>query len=245
MTRFRAASTHLAISAVVGAVLLALFWFVWYPSPLFKAVGGYELFLMLLAIDVILGPLLTLVVFKSGKKSLKFDLAFIGLVQAAALFFGVWTLLAGRPVYVAALGIRFDVIQASQVAQSDLDAARKSLPLWGPEWVGFKEAADLKERERILFSGVNGGYDYGQLPQYHAPLESMRSKLLANALPISALRAKNPTQDAEITAWLASYGRDDSSTVFQGLRARSQDMAVILDAKTAAVVGIAPFKPWD
>ena len=245
MTRFRAASTHLAISAVVGAILFALFWFGWYPSPLFKAVGGYELFLMLLAIDVILGPLLTLVVFKSGKKSLKFDLAFIGLVQAAALFFGVWTLLAGRPVYVAALGIRFDVIQASQVAQSDLDFARKSLPLWGPEWVGFKEAADPKERERILFSGVSGGYDYGQLPQYHAPFESMRNKLLANALPISALRAKNPTQDAEITAWLASHGCDDRSAVFQGLKARSQDMAVILDAKTAAVVGIAPFKPWD
>ena len=104
MTRFRAASTHLAISAVIGAILSALFWFVWYPSPLFKAVGGYELFLMLLVIDVILGPLLTLVVFKSGKKSLKFDLAVIALVQAAALSYGVWTLLIGRPVYVAAFG---------------------------------------------------------------------------------------------------------------------------------------------
>lgn len=243
MTRFRAASTHLAICAVVGAILLALFWFVWYPSPLFKAVGGYELFLMLLGIDVILGPLLTLVVFKAGKKSLKFDLAVIALVQVAALTYGVWSLLIGRPVYVAALGFRFDVVQAHQVAQSDLDAAGKALSWWGPEWVGFKEATDRKERERILFSGL-AGVDYGQLPQYHAPLDSMRDKLLADAKPIRALRATNPSQAAEITAWLSSYGRDDSSVVFQGLKARSQNMAMILDAKTAAVIGIAPFSPW-
>ena len=58
-------------------MLLAVFWFVWYPAPLFKVVGGFEIFLMLLGIDVVLGSRLTLIVFKQGKKSLKFDLAVI------------------------------------------------------------------------------------------------------------------------------------------------------------------------
>ena len=73
----------------------------------------------------------------------------------------------------------------------------------------------------------------------------MHDKLLANAKPISVLRSKNTARDADITTWLSSHGHDNNSAVFQGLKARSQDMAVILDAKTAAVVGIAPFKPWD
>ena len=52
-------------------------------------------------------------------------------------------------------------------------------------------------------------------------------------------------RDAEITAWLRDHGQTDRSMVFQGLKARAEDMAVILDAKTARVIGIAPFKPWD
>ena len=244
MSRFRAAAIHLAICTIVGTILLGLFWFVWYPQPLFRAVGGQDIFLMLLAIDVILGPMLTLVVFKSGKKSLKSDLAIITIVQVAALIYGAWTLLAGRPVYVAALGHRFDVIQANQVEQSDLDASGKSLPSWGPQWVGIKEATDRKERERILFSALSGA-DYGQMPQYHSPLEPMRDELLQNAKPISELRKRNMMRDAEITAWLREHGKTDDNVVFQGLKARAQDMAVILDAKSAKVIGIAPFKPWD
>lgn len=244
MTRFRAAAIHLSICALIAAVLLALFWFVWYPSPLFKAVGGQEIFLMLLGVDVVLGPLLTFVVFKSGKKSLKLDLAVIGAVQAAALAYGVFTLLAGRPVYIAALGFRFDVIQANDVEEAQLKVANTSLPLWGPAWVGTKPATDKKERERIMFSALAGA-DYGHFPQYHAPLETMRDEILKNAKPISELRTRNATRDTEITEWLRARGQTDESVVFQGLKARAEDMAVIMDAKTAKVIGIAPFKPWS
>ena len=244
MSRFRAAIIHLGICIAISLVLLALFWLVWYPPPLFRAFGGRDIFFVLLAVDVILGPALTLIVFKADKKSLTMDLSIIAMVQAAALTYGVWVLLAGRPAYVAALGGRFDAIQANEVAQSDLDAASKSLPKWGPEWVGIKVATDRKERERILFSALAGA-DYGQMPQYHAPLESMRDEILKNAQLISELRKKNTARDAEITAWLRDHGQTDGSVVFQGLKARAEDMAVILDAKTAKVIGIAPFKPWD
>ena len=96
----------------------------------------------------------------------------------------------------------------------------------------------------MMFSGLAGA-DYGHYPKYHAPIETMRDEILANAKPIGDLRKQNKAQDSEITAWLATRGSNDQSAVFQGLRARAQDMAVILDAKTAAVIGIAPFKPWD
>ena len=244
MTRFRASLIHLSFSFVIGFALISLFWFVWYPAPLFSAVGGLEIFLMLLGIDIVLGPLLTFVVFKPAKKSLKFDLAVIGCVQIAALIYGVFVLLSGRPVFIAAVGHKFDLIQASEIGPDQLEGSTESLPWRGPKVVGIKQATDKKERERMMFSGLAGA-DYGHYPKYHAPIDTMRDELLANAKPISVLRAKNPSRDNEITAWLSRHGRDDSSTVFQGLKARSQDMAVILDAKTAAVIGIAPFKPWD
>lgn len=227
---------------MVAAALLALFWLVWYPAPLFRAVGGLEIFLILLGIDVILGPLLTLVVFKTGKKTLKFDLAVIALVQVAALAYGVYTLLAGRPVYVASLGDGFKLVQANEVEPQELAVAKASLPLWGPKWVGIAKSTDKNEQERVFLSGVAGG-GYAHFPQHHAPIESMRAVMLAKAKPISDLRRNNPSRSAEITTWLSSHGYNDQTAVFQPLRAARERMAVILDAKTAAVVGIAPFEP--
>ena len=244
MRRIRAVAIHLAICLAVGGVLLALFWKIWYPAPLFNAVGGLEIFLMLLAIDVALGPLLTLIVYKEDGWRLRFDLAVIGIVQFSAMVYGAHTLFEGRPVYVAALGKRFEVVSAAEVAQQELDTARQTLPLWGPKWVGTKTAEDKQERERILFSALAGS-DYGHFPQHHIPLEDMRDEILQNAKPISALRKLNTGVDNDITAWLADRGYTDATAVFQGLRAREQEMTVVLDAKSAKVVGVAPFKPWE
>ena len=160
------------------------------------------------------------------------------------MLYGTSTLLLGRPVYVAALGARFDVIRASEVAESDLVAAKRALPMWGPEWVGIREATDRAERERILMSALAGA-DYGHMPQHHAPIESMREEILKFAKPIAELRMRNKGRDGELTAWLQARGLTDESVLFQGLKARGEDMAVVLDATTAKVIGIAPFKPWD
>ncbi len=244
MSRFRAASIHIAICAIVGGVVFLPFWLMWYPSPLFTALGGLEIFLLLLAVDVTLGPLLTLVVFKSGKNSLKFDLSVIGTLQVAALFYGLITLFSGRPVYVAALGHRFDVIQASEVEASELESVQKTLPLFGPTWVGIRRPDEQKERERIMFASIVGN-DYGHFPQHHQPLENMREEILKNAQKISELKKLNPGEDAAIDRWIEKRGMKPDEVVFQGLKARAKDMAVILDAKTAKVIGIAPFKPWS
>ena len=242
--RVKAFLIHLLLSVCIGVSVGVLFWFVLYPAPLFRAVGGLEIFLIVLAVDVTLGPFLTLLVYRKGKKGLVFDLAAIALVQAAALTYGIVTLYVGRPVFVAALGHRFDVIQASEVNADDIRASGRSLPRFGPIWVGIRRPDSAKERSDMQFSSLAGA-DYGHKPQYHVDLAEMRSELLREAKPIADLRTRDATRDGEIGAWLAVRGRTDDSVRYVGLKARVEDMAVILDAKTAEVIGIAPFKPWD
>ncbi|MFC6521947.1 hypothetical protein ACFQAT_21695 [Undibacterium arcticum] len=131
MSRFRASGFHFLISFIVGLGLLALCWFMWYPAPMLMAIGGQQIFLLVVGIDVVLGPLLTLVVFKVGKKSLKFDLAVIALLQLGAMVYGVSTLLEARPAYVAALGDQFQVVQASELTDANLAKGKTELPWWG------------------------------------------------------------------------------------------------------------------
>lgn len=59
--------SHLSISLIIALLVIGLVFFVWYLSPLAAAVGVTQIFLMMLAIDVIVGPVLGLFVYKEGK----------------------------------------------------------------------------------------------------------------------------------------------------------------------------------
>lgn len=236
MTRYRASGIHLAISIAVSSSLLAVLWFVWYPSPLLRALGGAEVFLLLICVDVALGPVLTLVVFNTGKRTLRFDLAVIGIVQLAALLYGVYTMFLGRPIYLAGDGSRFVVVQAS-----DLDPKQTNTSWSGPQWVGFALLNDPKEHEKLMFTGFN----YAGFQQTHVQLGSLRQKFAENGKSIDTLKRLNPGREAEIDTWLAAHGQQAASVKFVPLQATAEAMVVILDANTAEVVAIAPFKPWS
>lgn len=100
MTRTKAFLIHLGISAVIYLGLLYLIIFIWYPQPYFAADGGWQGIRLVTGIDMVLGPLLTLIVFKAGKPGLKFDLALIGILQTAALVWGTWTIYDQRTAMV-------------------------------------------------------------------------------------------------------------------------------------------------
>jgi len=96
-TRLKAFATHLLLSALILIALLAIILFFWYPGELIHA-GATTGLSIIVSVDLVLGPLLTLVVFNINKKSLKFDLAVIGLVQISSLAFGMWLVYNERPI---------------------------------------------------------------------------------------------------------------------------------------------------
>ena len=88
LNRWKASALHLALSAAIGVAVVALMLALWYPQPYFAAMGGDTLILLLIGVDVVIGPLITLIVFDPKKKSLRFDLAVIAVLQLAALVYG-------------------------------------------------------------------------------------------------------------------------------------------------------------
>lgn len=95
MSRWKAAGIHLSANAVIGALALALIFLVWYPQPYSQAAGAGTLALLLLGVDLVLGPLLTLVVYRAGKKGLRFDLTLIVLMQLGAFAYGMHVVVVG------------------------------------------------------------------------------------------------------------------------------------------------------
>src|SRR6516165_9814928 len=163
LTRWKASLIHLGISATIGIGVIALMLLLWYPRPYFMAMGGDTLILILIGVDVVIGPLITLVVFDPKKKNLKFDLAVIATLQLCALVYGSHVMFVARPVYNVFVVDRFETIAANQVddaSQARIAAVEfASLPLTGPKVIAVRQPDDQKRKADILFAALNGGPD--------------------------------------------------------------------------------------
>ena len=79
----RAAIIHLLLSATIASAFAALVFGIWFTAPIRELVGGTKLFWLIVGVDVICGPLLTLVVLNPAKSGaeLKRDLILIAIIQ--------------------------------------------------------------------------------------------------------------------------------------------------------------------
>src|SRR5213592_553948 len=202
MTRVRAASLHLGVSALVAVISVTSMILVWYPPPLFQLLGGFELLLLIVGVDVTLGPLLTFVVFKSGKKGLKFDLSVIAFLQLSALIYGASVVFVARPGYIVFVKDRFELVRVADIEPSRLAQARidrfRSFPLGRPQFIGSVLPTNPREAQELVFSALSGGPDVAELPKYYADLEVVRDLMVQKSLPLEELKKLNPGAIASI-----------------------------------------------
>ncbi|RYD14056.1 MAG: hypothetical protein EOP90_15160 [Lysobacteraceae bacterium] len=246
MSRWKAAGLHLSISALIGLITAALVFGVWFPPPYSHAAGADRLILLLLGVDIVVGPLLTLIVYRHGKWGMRFDLWVIALLQAGAFLYGMSVVLGSRPVFVVGAIDRFMLVPAD--ALDDEDLAQGSRPefrrrSWtGPIVVNALRPDDRSERSDLLFSGV-GGKDIELFPKYYADYATHAKPLLERAHPLSMLMEK-PGARAAVEAWLADEGRSADDTVWLPLVGRDADMSVLLDRKDGRVLDALAIDPW-
>ena len=128
------------MSSIIFAGLSYLIIFHWYPDFYFSLDGGQRAIATVFFVDVVLGPGLTLLVFKPGKKSLKFDMSVIVMVQISALIWGVHNVFTERSATAVFYQGRFTCI-----SQPDAGEIRMSAISTGPggqQRLGFLQRPD-------------------------------------------------------------------------------------------------------
>ncbi len=121
-TRWGAATTHMGFSAILLLVIMSLVYFVWYPGALTFAGGAEEGLKIVIAVDMVLGPLLTLVIFNIAKprKALIRDLSFIALFQIGCLVAGMSLVYEQRPLAVVYSGNEFQIFDAQELESNQI-----------------------------------------------------------------------------------------------------------------------------
>jgi hypothetical protein len=201
MTRTKAALIHLGISAIIGVLVCILIFGIWYPWPIGVATGGMKLVYLMLGVDVVLGPLLTLIVFKTGKKTLKFDLTCIALMQAIALGYGLYTSAIARPAFIVLANDVYKVITANDLDADDLkDGTRpeyREVPWFGPKVVAARSPTDHKQKQELVMAAM-AMLDVHNFPKFYLPVSEEIDNLIAKAKPVDHLISQMPGTKAKL-----------------------------------------------
>ncbi|MDP3204980.1 MAG: TfpX/TfpZ family type IV pilin accessory protein [Hydrogenophaga sp.] len=239
---------HLLASLLMAAAVAALVFFLWFPHPYRDLSGGIKLFLIIVGVDVVLGPFATMVV-ASAKKSmreLRMDIALIALLQMGALGYGLWTVAQARPVYMAFEVDRFRVVHAVDVAPTLLALAPqeyRKLPMWGPRLIAVRPFVNNEEKMEVTMAALSGAI-IGARPDLWMPYDDSTPAVLAESKPVSDLLNRKPEYRAQIAGLIAGFQSSENSVRYLPVAGRDLFWTVVVNANTAEPLGYLPVDPY-
>ena len=240
----KSASLHLLVSLVLAGLAALLVFEVWYPFPYAELTGGLDLYKLVVSVDIVCGPLLTLILASPKKKMRErvVDFSLIGAIQLAALIYGLYSVSLARPVAAAFERDRINIVTAAEIDKADLAKAKdgfKTLPWFGIERVGIREAANVDEGNESLSLSLTG-IEPSMRPNWWLPDgPAEREKIRRVMKPLSELAAARNMSEADIVKSAKVSASGKPLFLLPLTSGRTKDWVVIMD-ENADFVGYAP-----
>lgn len=237
--KLRAFFIHFAFSIVLVLAAYLLVKLLWYPAPLFKATDASKLFVLILVVDLILGPILTFIIYKKNKKTLRIDLVVIILVQLSALCYGLYSMYEARPVWIAYVADRFELVRVNDIIEDDKQAY--NLPSFGPEYI-YVDLSQLNADEKLdsILKETQYNISPAQRPKFYNNFDLAEPLIIKNSQNINLLNDYN--NPIEVKNILQKYPQADS---FLPLKANAVDMTVLISKENKGkVIQIVDLRPW-
>lgn len=247
-TRLGAFLIHFAISLAILVVLMYLIVVPWYAGPYFWFDGGWRGTLILISVHLVLGPMLTLIIFNPRKAAAKirFDLAVIGLLQVGALAWGIYAVESQRPVAISFFNGGLHPVTAAVVRDQGANPAELEgmHPQWPPlVYIEIPNDASGIERMNTLWK-ERGHWPHNQVALFR-PLDSHMDEVRRAQPPIDRISHVNEEFRADLEAFKAEHREKSERYVYATFNGRYGAVLFVLDPNgrlvdwfTNAFVGI-------
>jgi hypothetical protein len=246
MSRYRAALIHLLISAVLVGNVIGLVIWVWYPEPSFEAVGTISIIGLLVGVDLVMGPLLTLIVFKHGKPGLMFDLSVIALMQIVALIYGSYTLYEEKPNYLVFAIDRLEFVSKKQVDQSAIQYDELRNKHFAELIQVFARSPEDPDEFQRYFDSVvfDGKPDLESRAEYWEPWTAGADVIRSQLKSIEDIRPASPLERENLQQAIDDYAEDHPNLGILPIGGIEKDLGMLLDGDTLEILGILDADPW-
>lgn len=248
LTKSQAFALHLVLSLVAFSMLVVTMLLWWFPGELFLLDGGWQGLRLVAMVDLVLGPALTLLLYKPGKPKLLLDMSLIGAIQIAALGYGFLATWQQRTVAVVHAEGAFTTLSAE--AKAEADARLRELEI-EPRAIDAIAGVDGDRAVPLLVTPPPTPEEFGQYladlfndyPEpherndlYRTPTEEADT-LAAGAL---ALEELDEALAGPVAAALAEQGAESRRLQLHRFRARYARGIALYDPVAARIVDYVP-----
>lgn len=235
--RLYAFGLHAIFSLLLLALALFLVFKLWYPAPLDQAMGVIEVFWFILGVDLILGPLLTFLIFNPKKKELKRDLIIIIIVQLSAYIYGLYTVAEGRPVWQVFVVDDIELVRAIDIQEKN---SQYPFHLFNkPQWVAAVYSEDPKIAQEQKQTEMFDGISLAARPKAYQPLSSRKVQIRSKIKKLDSLKQFNSAEQIKLTLHQYPY----NIIGYLPVKGFAEDMVALFDDDLNAVA-IVNLRPW-
>lgn len=243
MNRFGAFATHLGISLIIFFFLAYLVVYEWYPGFFFDTDGGWRGMRIIIGVDLVLGPLLTLCVYKRGKPGLKFDLTCIGALQIVCLIAGTYIVWAERPLAIVYVDSRFEVMTADDYKDYGLPVPSfEGISGDDPKWVMVDVPEDADEQSALRKKWMGTGASLSRAASLYRDFDSTHPSFIAGARDVEKIRSREGGP-AALQQWVDEHGGKLADYNFYTLSTRYAFLYMGFRESTGAFTGFLEIKP--
>lgn len=251
LSRGRLALVHLGVSALIAALAALLVFKLWYPQPYRALTGGLQLFVILVCVDLVCGPLFTFILGnpKKSRRELTLDLSLVVIIQLAALAYGLYSVKEARPVLLSFELDRMAVVTEAQIDKEDLPNAptgMQRLPLTGIQKIGIRRA----NTEQEFFESVNlsmQGIEPSLRPSWWRPFEEVLPEVKQRMVALSKINNDKLDESVrtELEQAAAQTGLARDQLYFLPLTSQHSQNWIVLLNGDADFVGYAEVNGFD
>lgn len=243
--KIKAFSTHLLLSTLLITAFFLFAILYWFPNSSFELSGIKNILIIILAVDLILGPALTFLVFNPIKKSLKFDLSAIVFLQLLMFCYGIYTVYAAHPVYITFTVDRFTLVSARDASPSNaLFDEYKVSKLSRPTFAYVESPNDPNKQQELMFNSIAGGLDLEAYSEYYTPYRKNIHNIIKRGWSANDIFI-NPAEKKILNQFLKHKELKLNDVTFLPVQGKEKFMTFAVDIKTAIPVHAFDIDPWE
>jgi hypothetical protein len=182
---------------------------------------------------------------RKSRRALVFDYTVIAILQIGALVYGVYSVSQNRPVFVAFVKDRIEVIAAGEIDQQGWqEAAGSQFP--SPSWTGPRLVATYVRPEDIndALEGGLTGRDIGMRPKFFVDYATQVETIKGQIRDLPGLERRHREATPLVQAALAELGSPADELGWVPVKHTRGFWTALMDRKTGFPVKYLPIDPY-
>jgi hypothetical protein len=244
--RLKLFSLHLLSSVTVLTLILGSLYLGWYRWPGWYLTDVARVILIMVCVDVVLGPTLTLIVAnqKKSRRVLARDIGIIVLVQLCALTYGTAQLWDGRPLYYAYSEGVLELVQAYDIDANEAKLGREQNPTLAPHWYSLPRwiwaplPQDAETAQKIVASAVSGGDDVISMPRFFKRWEDGLPTLRSQLKKVDEVGYFAKSQKKKLKDKMRAAGMPDDQSDAMVLTGRGHPVLAVIDPASLKIMAV-------